>query len=312
MRVVVVGAGAVGCVLTALLTDAGHSVALVARGEAVGAIRDRGIRLEGPSGTRTVRPASVGPLVPGDAELAVLAVKTYSLADAAALLAREPPRPVLLPQNGLGIEPIVGAALRHGGWSDPDAHLVRAVNSIPSTWEAPGVVRRGGRGELLLPDPREAGEAAGPVARFLELFERTDLAVRTVAGFAREVWRKAIVNAAINPITALRGVPNGALLEEPARADALRLLHEAGRAARAAGFDLADGELEADFDRVARATATNRSSMLQDLARGRPTEIDAISGAILRTAAAHGIELPATRAVIAAVEARTGRPSQPI
>jgi 2-dehydropantoate 2-reductase len=99
-------------------------------------------------------------------------------------------------------------------------------------------------------------------------------------------------------------VPNGALLEGADHARALRLLHEAARGAAAAGFRFGDTEIEADFERVVRSTAANRSSMLQDLDHGRRTEIDAISGELLRAAASSGIDLPETKAILAELAAR--------
>jgi 2-dehydropantoate 2-reductase len=192
--------------------------------------------------------------------------------------------------------------------------LVRAVNTIPASLLAPGVVRQPGRGELILADPAAAGPAALATGRFLAPLRAAGLPVRTVPELAPELWRKALVNAAINPVTALYRVENGRLLEAPYRAEAARLLREAQRASALAGFPFTDEEADRSLELVLRATAGNRSSMLQDVERGRPTEIDAISGAIVRTAASHGVDLPATRAVIArlgVVSAGRARGAQP-
>jgi 2-dehydropantoate 2-reductase len=115
-----------------------------------------------------------------------------------------------------------------------------------------------------------------------------------------------VVNAAVNPVTALHGVANGRLLEPPYRDEALRLLDEAARTARAAGVAITDAEARIDLDRILGATSENRSSMLQDLDRGRPTEVDAILGEILRVGERHGLDLPATRAALAAIRERVG------
>jgi 2-dehydropantoate 2-reductase len=307
VRVVVVGAGAIGTLLAGSLLEAGHSVTVVTRPAYLARLRTEGLRVESASGVRTYRvPIEDRPPADGT-DLAVLAVKTFDVAGAASALGRAPPVPTLLPQNGLGIERIVAGALRDSGWADPTRYLVRAVNSVPSTALGPGVVRWGGQGEILLPDAGEAGDAAPYVAAFRDLLAGAGLRVRTVPGFARELWRKAVLNAAINPVTAVRGIPNGELRNEPYRSEAITLLHEAAQAAARAGVFFADAEIEEDWERVVRSTATNRSSMLQDLDRGRPTEIDAISGELLRTAAAHGLELPATRAIIDRVMERVGR-----
>ncbi len=310
MNVAVVGAGAVGCLFGAYLARAGHSVEMIGRTPFVAAARAHGLRIEGRlRGSYPVLARTA--LAPEDRpELALLTVKAYDVADAAFGLARthSDPLPVLLLQNGLGDERTAAAALRAGGWSDPASWAVRAIHSVPATLLAPGVVRAAGEGEVLLADPSSAGELAARVIRFRDLLAAAGFAVRTVPDLEREIWRKATVNAAINPVTALLGVTNGELAHPPARTRALRLLEEARQAAGTAGFDFSSSEVVADFDRVVRATAANRSSMLQDVDRGRPTEIAAISGEILRVAEGHRLELPETRAVVAEVTRRvTGR-----
>jgi 2-dehydropantoate 2-reductase len=307
VKVVVVGAGAVGSLFGARLFASGHSVELVGRTDHVAAIRDRGLRVRNRT-EEVFRVSARTELSPGESVDAVLlTVKTFDLSTAAAELARafRRPTPVFLPQNGLGVESLARAALAAGGWPAPADWTVRAVNSVPVTWVAPGVVREAGTGEILLPDPETAGPLRDRVERFQALFHDAGFSVRTVRDFEREVWRKALVNAAINPVTAARGVPNGRLLEGANRSEALRLLREALSVARSAGFDFSEEEAIRDFERVARSTAQNRSSMLQDLDHGRPTEIEAISGEILRTGEAHGLDLPATRAIVEEIRRRS-------
>ncbi len=309
MRVVVLGAGAIGSLLGARLSQSGHAVTLIGRPEHVAAIRGSGLRILG-EGEAVVRVDAddhwpVGPTP----DVALITTKTFDLRRAAESLAQAQalPIPTLLPQNGLGVESIAGDALRHGGWPDPPSWIVRAVNSIPATLVAPGVVRAAGTGELLFGFAERAGEA-GPATRVLgELLASSGLPVRTVGDLRVEVWRKAIVNAAINPVTALHAVPNGELAAGPLRTEAVTLLKEALSVANREGVSLPDVEALGDFDRVVRATAQNRSSMLQDLDRGRPTEIDAISGELLRRAEAHGLDLPATRRALDSVHRRAGR-----
>lgn len=313
MKILLVGAGAVGSLLGALLQEGGNSVLLVGRADHAAAVQANGLRISGPR-ARVVRldAASVVP-AGGEAEVVVVTTKTFDLATAAAELARAtPPRPTLFLQNGLGILAAARSALASGGWPDPATYAVRGVNSIPATWVGPGEVRETGLGEVLLPVPGEAGPAAGAARLFRMMLGGARVPVEAVPEFEREVWRKALVNAAINPVTAARGVTNGQLLEEPYRTEALELLGEALAVACAAGFDFTSEEVTRDFERIARATAANRSSMLQDLDRGRPTEIDAISGEILREAGRLELELPATRRIVAEVTARASRaPSRP-
>ncbi len=311
--VVVLGAGAVGSLFGARLASAGVEVLLVGRPDHVAAIRASGLRVEGTDpGTFAIPAATAvptGELVPA----VLVTVKSFDLAAACAELARAlPPTPTALLGNGLGIEATASEALRAGGWTDPERYLVRAVTTVPATWLGPGRIRASGTGEVVLPGA--TGPAAGAVQRLAELLGRGAWTLRTTSDLAMELWRKVAVNAAINPVTALHGIPNGALAEGSPRAEALALLDEAVAVARASGHGLEPATARADFDRVVRATAENRSSMLQDLERGRPTEIDAISGEILRRGAAAGLTLPATRRAVEAIRraaARRAGPAQP-
>ena len=107
------------------------------------------------------------------------------------------------------------------------------------------------------------------------------------------IWLKAILNAAVNPLTALLAKRTGELIGDPALESAIRLIvHESVAIAHAAGIALEeDGILEKIWS-VVRATKDNKSSMLQDLERGRRTEIDAINGALLDRARALGVAAP--------------------
>lgn len=305
MKILVFGAGAVGSLLGARLSAAGHSVQLVGRPDHVAAVRAHGLRVEGTApglfrldAFTTVATAEVP-------EAVVLSVKTFHLDRAASELGTRFPRlvPTLLPQNGLNAVEAVAPPMRTVSGADPTPWLVRAVNTIPVTLVGPGVVRQAGEGEIVLRDPAVPHPASASASVFRDALGGAGIRVRLVADLDRELWRKALVNAAINPVTALAGVSNGRLLEAPYRQEATTLLREAQRAAGSAGYVFSDSEADEDFERVVRATAGNRSSMLQDRDRGRPTEVDAISGELLRTATAHGIELPATRAVIARLHA---------
>ena len=306
MKILVLAAGSVGSVLGARLAEAGHDVELVARPDHVAAMRADGLRVEGHRpGIFRVR-AFDDLARADDPDLALLTAKTFDLVTVAGALGRRFPRlpPTLLPQNGLRIEVPVRAALVASGAADADRSLARAVTFLGAMLVRPGVVRQVGDGTLVFADPAKGGPAAAATRTFLELFAGTTVRAKVVPDLERELWRKALMNAAINPITALNGVTNGRLLEEPYRAAAVRLLREAQQAAAAAGYEIPNAEADGELDRVLRETAENRSSMLQDWERGRPTEVDAISGEILRVAEAHHIDLPETRAVIGRLHAR--------
>ena len=120
------------------------------------------------------------------------------------------------------------------------------------------------------------------------------------------VWGKLVISAALNPLTALLRVPNGALLDRPAARTLMReLAQEAAGVAAAQAVRLPFPSPQEAAERVARQTAENRSSMLQDVLRGAPTEIDAINGAVVRLGEESGVPVAANRFIWRLVKALT-------
>jgi 2-dehydropantoate 2-reductase len=309
VRIIILGAGAIGSLLGGRLQAAGHEVLFVARGPQLERLRSNGLTISG-SFQAQFTVEAVDRIPPARSpDLVLVTVKTFDLGGAARELADRlaGPTSVLLLENGLAIEAGVIDVLRSAGWPDAADLVTRGINSIPATLLSPGTVRQAGEGEILL------GE--GPTertGRIRDALTSGGIPVRIVPDLATEIWRKALINAAINPVTADHRVANGQLAREPWRGQALALLHEARAVAEAEGHPFSAAQAEADLFRVVRSTAENRSSMLQDVERGHPTEIEAISGAILLLGQRHGIALPATeRAVqrirVASREAGPGR-----
>jgi 2-dehydropantoate 2-reductase len=306
VRIVVVGAGAIGSLFGALLQRAGNDVTLVGRPDHVDATNREGLRLEGrTTGTVQIRAVSELPQdVPAD--LSLLTVKTYDLESASLVFGRavRTPIPVVALENGLGVESTVERALLAAGWPEAGQWIVRGINSVPATFVRPGTIRHAGEGEVLLAD-YAAGHHADAVAT---TFRAAGIPVRVEQDREREVWRKVLVNAAINPVTADHSIPNGRLLLDPYRGQALQLLDEALSVAQAEGVRFTDTDAQRELWRVVRATSDNRSSMLQDLDRGRRTEIDSISGAILELGRQRGLSLPATARIVQRIHSKEPHP----
>lgn len=303
VRVVVFGAGAVGSRFAAALARAGHEVSLVGRGSQLRALRDTGLRVDGDPAPALRLPASEEIPDRPTADVVLLTVKSYDVAAAGAEIARRlsPPVPVVVLSNGLGIGKTLTDALRGGGWPAPERWVVRGVHTVPARLVEPGRVRPTGTGEILLGRTL----AAGPIVDALAAaFTAAGLPARATDDIGREEWRKALVNAAINPVTADHGIPNGRLVEEPWRGQAKALLAEALAVAAAEGFGFDPQEAERTVFGVVRATAENRSSMLEDVARGRRTEVDAISGAVAAAGRRHRIPTPSTDRAIERVHRR--------
>ena len=116
------------------------------------------------------------------------------------------------------------------------------------------------------------------------------------------VWRKLVGNAAVNPVSALVGVTNGELLEHLASRIVDAAAREAARVASAEGVPIADDEALRIWRTMAEVTSANRSSMLQDVRSGRPTEIDWINGEVVRRGRRHGVRTPVNEALLQLVE----------
>ncbi|HEX7076788.1 MAG TPA: 2-dehydropantoate 2-reductase [Candidatus Eisenbacteria bacterium] len=288
--VVVIGGGALGTLLATRLERAGHAVAVLVRSAA----RRESLPREGRSLTVETDPTRLP-----RAALAFVCVKardTESAARAIAALPAPPPTVCSL-QNGWGNLETLEAIL-------PGVPLVAGATTIGAYFDASGALHAVTEGGTLLASWRP-GEARG-AEYAAAVLESAGLEVQTRPDARAVLWRKLTLNAAVNPLTALLDRPNGALLEHP---PLLRVAMAAAGEAALVGIRL--GYLPATFDpgpgleSLLHETRGNRSSMAEDVARGRPTEADAILGAAIRAAREAGEKTPvleALRSMIAAAE----------
>jgi len=169
-----------------------------------------------------------------------------------------------------------------------------------ATLLGPGLARAGGEGIISI----ERNQALGPVEAALKSAEFN---VHIVEDAQSLVWGKLVINAAINPLTALLRVPNGTLLERASAREMMgALANETAQVARAEKISLPFADPIRAAEEVARKTGANHSSMLQDVLRAAPTEIDAICGAVVKTAQKHQIDTPANWACWQLVKALAG------
>ena len=298
MIVGVVGAGAIGTLFGAALAGA-HDVRVLTRDKrSARALAGRGLIVD--DDPPQAVSASHDPDVFAGVEIIVIAVKTNVTTTALAPLrdTLEGAPPLVSLQNGIeGVARIEFALGRHS-----------AIALAPTTEGAealePGRARRMGRGRTRA--GWAAGHANGAVlGAFVHALEAGGLMAQLATPIEPYVWAKLVANAAINPLTALAGVRNGELLaRDGLRARAARIALEVAAVARASGIALPFSDPVAFVEDVALVTAANRSSMLVDLEAGRETEIDAITGALVRAAEARGVAVPENRAVLDEVRAR--------
>lgn len=295
MRIVVLGAGAIGSLFGGLLAKSGSDVTLVGRPPHTAAIRRKGLRVSGLTQAR-VRVAAETRAPEGD--LVLLTVKSYDTARALRAIRLSREGAVLTLQNGLGNAEQVARRFGSG-------RTLAGVTSCGALLTGPGHVVHTGRGPTVV-GALDSRSILSP-REVAQLLRRAGLPTEVSRNIRTELWRKMVVNAAINPLTALTGVQNRAVAGQPGlRRLAAAVVEEAARVARARKISLGPDPLGQVLE-VARKTGANRSSMLRDVERGRRTEIDAITGALIREAERAGVEVPVNRVLYELVRKCDGR-----
>lgn len=296
MRVAMIGAGAMGGVLGFYLAPGAEVVLIDDWAEHVAAINAGGLccEVDGIEQRRQVR-AVTNPAEAGPVDLAIILVKASQTPWAAnvteVLLA--PSGVAYTLQNGVGNREILATTLG-------EHRVGQGVTSLGGTLLGPGRVRHAGMG------PTVFGSAPSHTiaSALAEIFRRCGLPAEVRSEVESLVWGKLLVNVGINALTALLRVPNGALADLPqARTLLAGAVNEAAAVAAARGTALPYNDAVAHVLGVAQATATNRSSMLQDVLRGGITEVATINGAVVREGARLGIPTPLNSALLALIEA---------
>ena len=283
----IVGTGAMASLFAARLLAAGFPVLMLGSWQAgLQALRSHGVRLVDLEGRETSCPVRVyeGPVECLGARSALVLVKSWQTSVATYQLAHclGPQGLALTLQNGLGNREILTETLG-------EERVALGVTTLGANLIEPGRVRLAGDGSIQLGDhPR-----LDPLAEMLRV---AGFHVETIPDTRALVWGKLAINAAINPLTALLQVPNGELLQRPtARALMGSAAAEVEAVAAARGVRLPYSDTPSAAEEVARRTSANYSSMLCDIQRGAPTEIDAICGAIVRAGEQAQVPTPVNR-----------------
>jgi 2-dehydropantoate 2-reductase len=293
-RILIVGTGAMACLFAARLAHLVDVVMLGTWKEGIRALQEQGVRIIESDGNErrvSVR-ATDDPGICSGAVNSLVLVKSWQTARAADQLQTclSEDGIALTLQNGMGnLEKLQDRLGRE--------RAALGVTMNGATLVGPGLVRAGGKGPThIVPNER-----LEPMIHWLR---QADFAIEESEDLESLVWGKLIINAGINPVTAILRVTNGELIE---REDTIWLMYaavkEAVQVARAKRVKLPYGEAQEQVVNVARHTANNRSSMYQDILRGAPTEIDAICGAIVEEGAKFGIPTPINEAYIHLIHA---------
>lgn len=288
MKIAIIGAGAMGSLYGARLTQAGEEVWLLDTWqENITTIREKGVTVISANGVEVIpvkATTSVDDI--GESDLVIIFVKSHATheaaLEAAALLG--PETMVLTLQNGLGnaeqIASVVG----------PD-RVVVGTTAMGATIVGPGRIMDGGKGATHI--GKFSGSANRRLYEIAAVFSRSGLYTAVDANVDALRWGKLAINAGLNAVTAITGLTNGQLIDFPETRELMnRAVAEAEAVAKARGITMPHANMQAQVVANAQATKDNKSSMLQDVIKKRRTEIEAINGAIVRDGAQTGVETP--------------------
>ncbi len=265
MKVLIAGAGAVGGWLAAYLDE----VTLLGRPALQEAVASSGLRVRGHTTFQGQPEIITEP--DGHYDVAILTCKAHQTAALGAQVAPLADHLITL-QNGLGNAEKLAALV------GPE-RVTAALTSHGITVEAPGRLLHAGKGMFKV-GPCPGSEWNERTDEALALFSALD--PEACASMRGHIWQKAIINAGINPVGALHGIPNGQILGTDRQGLMEALVQEAAALAERGRVTLPPGDLIDAAVGVCQATADNKCSMLQDVEANRPTEIEQITGRMVR------------------------------
>ena len=300
MKIVMMGSGGVGGYYGARLQQAGHQVWFVARGAHAEAMRKSGLRIRSELGDAQLRVSVLDdPAQAGACDLVVVAVKLWDTESAARAVARVPGAAVVSLQNGVDKDEVLAAAV---GWD----RVLGGITHIGAVIAEPGVIAHTGKLQRVTLGELD-GSRTPRLQAALDAFRSAGVDTVESDDVRRVTWEKFVFLTALSGMTALTRKPVGDIRTHPAtRAMLLDALRETAAVARAEGARLDDSFAQKQLEMVDTLPPAMLSSMAQDLLRGRRLELPWLSGAVVRRAQAHGLPVPAHRAIYAALVLHAG------
>jgi len=298
MRIVIVGPGAMGCLLAAFLSKTKEEIWLLDKNkDRAQTISKQGIMLEGLKVSFQAKvKATADPKEIGTADLVIICVKSYDTKEAAMQIKPliQKDTLVLTLQNGFGNVEVIGEVIG----SDK---VIGGVTNEGATLLGVGQVKHAGRGETVI--GRIDGKIPVEMRSIRETLNKAGFETRISRDIKGLIWSKLIINVGINALTAITRLNNGRLLEFEGTRKILReAVSEATKIAKRKKIKLIYDDPLAKVEAVCEATSANISSMLQDVLRKKRTEIDFINGVILRQAQELGIPTPVNSILVELVK----------
>jgi 2-dehydropantoate 2-reductase len=292
MRIAVLGAGAIGCLFGFRLDQSDQDVVLIHhRASIVRILNKNGIILTEQSGRvsrRRIRTKQFLSEKDGP-DLILLTVKAYDTANAAKRLRLWKSMPslgILSLQNGLGNIEVLSNYL-------PPSSVMAGSTTEGALQSLPGSIVHTGKGSTWVGEP--SGKLSERCSVIKRIFCKAGFKTEINSNIKGVIWSKAIVNSAINPISALTGARNGDLLAIPALRNLTRRVVEESYAVSKAKGILARPDPKPLLKGILRLAASNRSSMLQDIQGGRKTEIRQLNGQVVEEGNRLGVPTPCNK-----------------
>lgn len=302
VRAAVLGAGAVGCYYGGMLARAGHPVTLIGRPAHIEAFKARGLHFEGLTfDERVPVEASIEASAVRGARLVLFCVKSTDTEQAAEQIAPHLDADALVVnlQNGVDNTERIQARIAQS--------VIPAAVYVATEMAGPGHLKHHGRGDLVIGE-LGARLPAGALEEVKGWFDAAGVPVSISDNVAGELWAKLVVNCAYNALSAITQLPYGKMIEGAGIRDVMRdVVEETLALAKASGVTMAPGMLERTY-KIAEAMPSQYSSTAQDLARGKPTEIEHLNGLVVRRGAALGVPAPVNRALYALVRLLESKP----
>lgn len=300
MKICVLGAGSLGCVFGALLSEDGHDVVLVNRSAVlVEHLNRHGLTLHTKSGDRTVKVnAATDCRALGPHDLLIVLVKSFHTREAlqSARGVIGPETAVLTLQNGLGHEEIIAEVAGN-------EKVLIGKTYVGGTMTSPGHVIAGTEGRMTY-----IGEPGGSMTQRVQsiaaTFSQAGLETTPSDNIMAVAWDKLLVNVATGALSAITRLPYGELYAVPEIAECARAaVSEAMAVAKVAGICLSFDDADKAWRMAGETLPPDfRASMLQSIEKGSITEVDFINGAVVRWGERLGIPTPVNRTLVAAVK----------
>ena len=290
LRFAVVGAGAVGCYFGGMLARAGSPVTLIGRAAHVDAIRAHGLRLQTQTFDEVVRvDAETDVAAVSGADVVLFCVKSTDSEKSARVMAPflSKDAVVLSLQNGVENPDILREVLPQ--------RVMASVVYVATEMAGPGHLKHHGRGELVI-------DNAPPAQLIAEAFAKAGVPVQLSDNVRGAQWAKLVVNCAYNALSAVTQKPYGQLVEVEGVPELMAaVVDECLRVAQADGLSI-PGDAHEATRRIAQTMAGQYSSTAQDVARGKPNEIDYLNGYVVRRGGLHGIATPINQTLLTLVK----------